>query len=345
MHRKSMAPKSGAFAVLSLLAVLATGATGATAQTPIGPASDPVVLAAGDIGQCGLQGASLTAKVLSENPGTILAVGDLAYPSGRAEDFARCYGPTWGRFKDRTYPVPGNHEYKTDDAAAYFAYWGQRAGPAGVTTPSGWRSLIPFRGQRSESAGYYSFDLGAWHIVAVNSNIDISPGSPQAAWLQADLRRSAARCKLAFFHHPLFTSGEHNGQDDLSPLLRLLHEAGVSVAINGHDHDYERFAPMDAQGRPDPDRGVRVFVVGTGGARLRPLPPERTKGSEAGSGDAWGVLKLVLHQDGYDWKFLAAQPTRFLDEGQGSCVRIGGALGQGPKEKRHPKVAFSWIGG
>lgn len=307
-------------AALCLLAALAPRGSGVLAQAPVAPDADPVVLAAGDIAECGAPGASLTARLLAHQPGTILAVGDLAYPSGRAEDFARCYAPTWGRFKDRTYPVPGNHEYKTDDAAAYFAYWGQRAGPAGVTTRSGWRSLVPFWGDRSEAAGYYSFDLGAWHVVAVNSNIDFAPGSPQASWLQADLRRSTARCKLAFFHHPLFTSGEHSGEDDLRPLLRLLGEGGVSVALSGHDHDYERFVPVNADGRPDPARGVRVFVVGTGGAHLRPVPQERVHGSEVAHGGAWGVLKLVLHRDSYDWTFLPAQPTSFADEGRSPCA-------------------------
>lgn len=323
MAARRPAGAAAAMSSIAVSAILALGAPDAIAADPSStvPGSDPVVLAAGDIADCGTRGASLTAKVLSETPGTILAVGDLAYPSGRPEDFTRCYQPTWGRFKDRTYPVPGNHEYKTDEAAGYFAYWGERAAPAGMATPSGSRSLATSSSRSRAAAGYYSFDVGAWHIVALNTNIDFSPDSPQATWLRADLRRSDALCKLAFFHHPIFTSGEHKGEDDLSPLLHLLNEGGVSVAISGHDHDYERFAPMDGQGRPDPD-GVRAFVAGTGGAHLRSLAAGRTKGSEVANDDAWGVLRLVLHKDSYDWDFLPAVPTRFVDVGQAACARI-----------------------
>jgi acid phosphatase type 7 len=268
--------------------------------------ANAVLLAAGDIGKCtdvGERGPYLTADLLARRPeATILALGDLAYGHGTAAEFANCYGPTWGRFKDRTRPVPGNHEYKTAGASGYFGYWGPQARPAGTS--------------------YYSFDLGGWHLVALDSSVDVSAGSAQARWLRSDLAGSAARCKLAFFHHPRFSSGKHGDSPEMGAIFEILYDARVSVALAGHDHDYERFAPLDPSGAVEPGRGVRQFVVGTGGAPLRALGTPRA-GSEAQDAGTKGVLQLVLRADGYDWAFLPVDGASYSDRGSGACVPMG----------------------
>jgi 3',5'-cyclic AMP phosphodiesterase CpdA len=261
-------------------------------------AEDPVVLAAGDIADCGQEGRLLTARLLDEETGAILAVGDLVYPSGTTKGFTNCYGPSWGRFRDRTYPVPGNHEYAVAGARPYYAWWGARAG---------------------SPTGYYSFDLGAWHLVALNSNLSGAEDAAQRAWLAEDLRRSPARCKLAFFHHPVFSSGFHGATGHLTPLLRALYTGRVTLALTGHDHHYERFAPLNVLGEVEPARGIRFFVVGTGGATLHSAIFD-VAGSEVRDAADWGVLKLTLHAADYDWTFLPAGKSGFHDAGHGSCV-------------------------
>lgn len=261
-------------------------------------ASPAVLYAAGDIAQCGLPGAGLTARLVVEPSAHVLAVGDLAYPDGRAEDFANCYQPTWGRFKARTLPVPGNHEYRTRGAAAYFGYFGVQA--------------MPFRG------GYYSTELGDWHVVALNSNIDLGPASAQLAWLKSDLEHSRRHCILAFWHHPRFSSGQHGDNAAIQPLWEMLQHHGVSLALSGHDHDYERFAPLDTDGRPDTRRGIRSFVVGTGGAALYTIDGVRPN-SEKRDASNWGILRLELYPDRYSWKYLTAD-GKVADQGSGECV-------------------------
>jgi hypothetical protein len=263
-----------------------------------GAADDPVVLAAGDIADCALDGRLLTAPLLEREPGAILAIGDLVYPSGRAKDFAACYAPSWGRFRDRTYPVPGNRDYASDHGRPYYAWWGARTG---------------------SPHGYYSFDLGAWHLVALNSNLTGAEEAAQRSWLAEDLRASPARCKLAFFHHTVYSSGFHGATARLTPLLRTLYEGRVSLALTGHDHHYERFAAMNVTGKVEPGRGIRFFVVGTGGAQLYPAIFD-VRGSEIRQSGTWGVLKLTLHAADYDWNFLPAGTSQFHDAGHGSCV-------------------------
>lgn len=257
-----------------------------------------VVYAAGDIAQCGLPGAALTAQLVTESDAHVLAVGDLAYPSGRDEDFANCYQPAWGRFKARTLPVPGNHEYKTANAAGYFAYFGEQA--------------RPFRG------GYYSTDLGTWHLVALNSNIDIGPGSPQLKWLEDDLARNRRSCVLAFWHYPRFSSGRHGDNPAMQGLWEALLRHRVSLAISGHDHHYERFAPLNAAGQPDARHGMRAFVVGSGGARLYAMGRPSAH-SEKHAFAQWGVLRLELGDSRYGWKFLTTD-GEVKDQGSGVCV-------------------------
>jgi hypothetical protein len=192
----------------------------------------PMVVAAGDFADCAREGDEATAGLLGGIEGTVLTLGDHAYPDGSAENFDECYDPTWGQFKDRTRPSPGNHEYETEEAQGYFGFFGKAAG--------------------DPDEGYYSYDLGAWHIVALNSNcgegeIRCGPGSPQGRWLQEDLAANDEEaCTLAYFHHPLFASGSYRpGVKRVERLWEVLYAAGVDVVLNGHDHNYQRFTPQD----------------------------------------------------------------------------------------------------
>jgi len=262
--------------------------------------TDPVVLIAGDVAQCDTPGALFTAELIKALPYPVLAAGDLAYPNGTLEEFTRCYTPTWGVFKDRTYPAPGNHDYRTPGAAGYFAYFGERAG--------------------DPAKGYYSFDLGQWHIVMLNSNRELEPGSKQLAWLAADLRQHTQQCVLAVWHHPRFSSGPHGNDARTQALWEALYQHGVSVLVTAHDHDYERFLPMNALGERDDKRGIRSFVAGTGGAKLYPLK-QRHPLSQVWQGESWGVLKLTLRAQSYDWDFLPVAGAKFQDAGTAQCVK------------------------
>lgn len=257
-----------------------------------------VLVGAGDIAGCGRETDEQTAALLDSLPGTVFTAGDNVYPDGTLDEFRRCYEPSWGRHRERTRPAPGNHEYHTRRGAGYYAYFGSRAGP--------------------EGQGYYSYDLGAWHIVALNSSASTRPGSPQERWLRADLAASTRRCTLAYWHFPRWSSGPHGNHGGVEPLWRALYEAGAEVVIQAHDHTYERFAPMGPNGTPDPERGLRSFVVGTGGARLYPLL-RRTRGSEFRFNDAHGVIRLVLHPDRYEWSFRAVARATPIDSGSGGC--------------------------
>ena len=302
-----------------VLAALALGLSLAAAA-PDPARTEPVtVLAVGDIARCRdpwwakavdpfwdvypESGAAETAALLDRLPGTVLVLGDLVYYEKTVEGYRDCYDATWGRHGERTRPVPGNHDYPAE-GAAYYAYWGARAGQAG--------------------RGYYSFELGAWHLVALNSNIDMGPESEQGRWLRADLAATRARCILAFWHHPLFTSGRHHADDRAAPVYRMLHEAGASLVLNGHGHNYERFAPQDADGRLDPERGPRSFVVGTGGAKLRELVA-REANSEVYEAGTWGILRLELYEDRYSWQFVPVDGGSFSDSGTSPCVARGNA--------------------
>ena len=239
------------FAFLSIVGAPVVSAQKTPPTAVIAKSDDPILVGAGDIASCDdLAGAYATAKLIEKMPGTVFVAGDLAYPNGSDEDFAKCYQPTWGRFKDRTRPAPGNHEYHSDGASGYNRYFGAAAG--------------------DPTKGYYSYDLGAWHILALNSECDQVGGcdaaSPQGKWLAQDLAQHPAGCTLAYFHKPLFSSGGSHGNDPLmKPLWDALYHAGADVVINGHDHNYERFAPQDPDGKLDTVHGIREFVVGSGG--------------------------------------------------------------------------------
>lgn len=268
---------------------------GPTPPNPTPPFAGPeVFVGAGDIALCG-GNQEATARQLDGIGGTVFTLGDNAYPSGTRDEFRNCYEPSWGRHKGRTRPVPGNHDYGSLNAAPYYEYFGANAGPAGL--------------------GYYSFDLGAWHIVALNSNIATGAGSAQAAWLAADLAASGARCTLAMWHHPLFTSGPNGNNGYMRELYRMLYDAGAEIVLVGHDHMYERFAPQGPDGQLDAARGMRQFVVGTGGVPLydfrAPQPNSEVRIR------AHGVMKLTLFGDRYDWEFLPVSGAG--DSGTSAC--------------------------
>jgi hypothetical protein len=260
--------------------------------------ADPVLVGAGDIASCGSLGAEETAKLLDQIPGAVFTAGDNAYLTRRIRNPFPCYDASWGRHKSRTRPVPGNHEYEGGYIDAYFDYFGAAAGERGK--------------------GYYSYDLGAWHIVALNTMIDADPGSPQGRWLAHDLSQNRRFCTLAYFHHPRFSSGPHHTSERAVDLWNALARAGVDVVISGHDHIYERFAPMDARGNVDGRNGMREFVVGTGGFSHYPIE-KAASNSEVRDNTTYGVIRLVLHDRGYEWKFVPVRGGRFSDSGTGAC--------------------------
>ena len=251
---------------------------------------------AGDIAQCANGGTpDATAKLLDGIGGTVFALGDNAYPSGRTEDYQTCYERSWGRHKLRTRPVAGNHEYDSPSGTPYYDYFGFNAGPPGV--------------------GYYSYNLGNWHVIALNSNLPVGGSSAQAAWLRNDLASNPTRCTLAYWHFPLFSSSEHGNMDMMRDFWRILYDAGADVVLSAHDHVYERFAPQTPDGAADPMRGIREFVVGTGGAP--PYPFVNVKANSEARLSTLGVLKLSLKATGYDWTFVPVSGAG--DSGSGSC--------------------------
>lgn len=263
---------------------------------PAPPTPPAVLVGAGDIGLCGHDAAARTAALLDGIDGIVFTAGDNAYPHGAREDFANCYEPWWGRHKSRTRPSPGNHDYETPGASAYFEYFGSRAGPPGL--------------------GYYRFTAGAWVVFSLNSNVPAGSGSAQLSWLRHELQTNPAQCTAAIWHHALRSSGEHGDVPHMRDVWRTLHQFGADVVISAHNHLYERFAPLDADARPSTG-GMRQFVVGTGGSD-HDVPGPRSQGSEV-LALTWGVLKLTLREDSYDWEFLPAAGETFRDFGSAPC--------------------------
>lgn len=267
----------------------------------------PIFVGAGDIANCGTPYAEATAALLDGIPGTIYTIGDTAYFSGTVQEFADCFAPTWGRHRTRIKPVPGNHDYQTPGAAGYYTYFGSAASPLDQNCTSGCK-------------GYYSYELGTWHIIALNSEIPVGAGSEQEQWLRQDLAAHPAPCTLAYWHKPRFSSGEHGNNADYSALWSALYASGADVILNGHDHDYERFAPQNPFGEAD-GRGLRQFVVGTGGTDLRPFT-QLQPNSAVRAADSWGVLQLTLHERSYDWAFIPIAGQSFRDAGSSDCVTL-----------------------
>jgi hypothetical protein len=297
--------------VLSSVAWLSSAAPSASqsASAKSEPADQVAILVgAGDIVGCrNPQGSLATAKLIEKIPGTVFAAGDLVYDALTVGQFQNCYGRSWGKFKDRTRPAPGNHEYREYNAAPYFQYWAGQAGPAGK--------------------GYYSYELGAWHVVVLNTNCEAislggcGSGSPQDNWLRQDLADHRGSCIVAYGHHALFSSGifrSHAVHPELKRLWEDLYAAHADVILAGHEHSYERFAPQDPEGRSDPQHGIREIVVGTGGRSHDPLGLA-TPNSEVRNYDTYGVLKLTLSAQDYAWEFIPEEGRTFRDSGSGVC--------------------------
>jgi len=263
---------------------------------PDGSAKD-VLIGAGDIASCQSLGDEETATRLDEIDGTVFTAGDNAYFHGSEQEFASCYAPTWGRHKWRTRPAVGNHEYETDGGAPYYRYFGAAAGDSGK--------------------GYYSYEIGSWHIIVINSVIDVAPGSPQEQWLRADLASHPTLCTAAYWHYPLFSSGLYE-ETVIKPIWQALYEAGADVVISGHDHLYERFAPQTPDGLADLERGIRQFTIGTGGYGHHRVG-EVAANSQVRNTDTYGLLKLTLLDGRYEWEFIPVHGGRFFDRGSYDC--------------------------
>jgi hypothetical protein len=303
--KKGVAPRRWRWLPAALLVppLVTLGMPDARAETTASP--DPVVIAAGDIAMCQTTGDEETAQLIDSLPGTVLPLGDLAYQDGSKADFDNCYTPSWGRFKDRSKPVLGNHEYVQKGAAPYFEYWGAGAG---------------------DPRGYYSYELGPWHVVALNSNCSdvggCSKGTPMEQWLRDDLAAHPANCILAVWHHPRFfspskqptTSKLEAVDKKMQAFWADLYAAGVDVVVNGHRHVYERFARQNPDGAADPN-GIRQFVVGTGGGPHDRFAGPVAPNSEIRKADTYGVLQMTLRPDGYDWRFVAVPGDPFADTG------------------------------
>jgi len=313
---------------LSLTGRASTGTTGNDTATVYvdAPGTPEVFIGAGDIGECDKVHSGKTAAVIDTTAGTVFTLGDNAYPNSQAGDFTRTDGPgcwanTWGRFKKRIHPTPGNHEYGLRDttAAGYFGYFGVAA--------------------HEQPTGWYSYDVGAWHIIVLNSNFLESQAlgrvlniDTQLAWLSADLAAHPATCTLAMWHHPHFSSGPTHGAhpeetQPTKPLWDTLYAHGADVILSAHEHNYERFAPQTSDGTADPTNGIREFVAGTGGGGYDTLATTTLPNSEASTTEH-GVLKLTLTPGSYHWEFIPTSgplgeldPSTFTftDSGTASC--------------------------
>jgi hypothetical protein len=264
----------------------------------------PVVAAAGDIACApgsvvgtACQHKAVSDKLLADTEvGTVLALGDLQYPSGTLDAFKRSYAPTWGRLKSKTKPVPGNHEYNTTGAAGYYDYFGAQAG--------------------NRSKGYYSFDVGAWHFVALNSERDTGASGAQVAWLKADLRAHPKKCVAAFFHAPRWSSGEHGGTTRVAAFVKELYAANADLMLSGHDHNYERFHPLNPSGVRDDARGIVQIVSGLGGKSQRTVTAKAT--SAAANRSSYGYSRLVLHAGSADITYVSAVGS-YTDSSKLTC--------------------------
>jgi hypothetical protein len=258
--------------------------------------ADPTLLAVGDIADCDSDGDEATAALLDRLPGIVATLGDTVYDSGTPEEFAQCYAPTWGRHKSRTRPAVGNHEYLTAEAAGYFGYFD----PVVQTS-------------------YYSYELGSWHIVVLNSNCSKVGGchqdSPQEQWLREDLAANPTACTLAYWHHPRFSFGKYDDNEATRRLWQALYEAGAEIVLAGHDHNYQRYAPQTWSGTRDEARGIREFVVGTGGRSHYALRSDARR--LAGTDQAFGVLRLTLHPTSFDFQFVPEAGSSYRDSGTG----------------------------
>lgn len=257
-----------------------------------------VLVGAGDIAWCSSTGDEATAALLDGITGTVFTTGDNVYESGTPAEFANCYEPSWGRHRARTLPAPGNHDWRTTNAQGYRDYFGFGPGPL-----------------------WYSYNLAGWHVIVLDSNCDkvggCGPGSPQHTWLLNDLAADTHACTVAIWHAPRFSSGAHGSSTATEAFWKALYQDGAELIVNGHDHNYERFAPQTPAAVADPN-GIRQFVVGTGGKTLRSFG-STVPNSEIRNSDTFGVLKLSLSPGQYSWRFLPAAGRTFSDAGSGTC--------------------------
>lgn len=274
--------------------------TGGGTTPPTGQTA--VVVGAGDIGMCGADGSTplpsvaATARLVAGLQGQVILAGDIAYLHGSAANFRDCFNPSWGQFRNRWRPVPGNHEYETPGAAPYFAYFGQDAGPDGT--------------------GYYAFMAGDWLVLMLNSNIPAGRGSAQFEFARLQLEAQRTPCTLAVWHHPLFTSGPNGPNVFMRDMWSLLETANAEVVLTGHDHLYERFARQTAAGVADPAKGVREFVAGTGGAELYSFV--RTSANSELRIAQHGVVRFTLKPAQFEWEFLTTNGA-VVDSGLDTC--------------------------
>jgi hypothetical protein len=301
----------GSIVVLAVSACAGTGSADVASVTSGAPATGHAkhtIVAVGDIAcpanrkptadECAQT--SVAKRVTAISPAAVLLLGDVQYDFGRLHDFRTSFGKSWGGLRKYWHPVPGNHEYFTPHASGYFDFFGKQAG-----NPSG---------------GYYSYDVSGWHVVALNSNCDVlscSPDSPQGVWLKNDLAQNQSKCVAAYWHHPLYSSGEHGNNAFVKPFWQALLAAHADLVLNGHDHDYERFAPQNADGAADPANGIREFVVGTGGRSHYGIAARKPNSEFAQSG-AFGALALKLSKGGYKWNFTDVA-GKSLDHGSAGC--------------------------
>ena len=313
---------SGISAVSPAVATPAASPSGATTPSSIpvaspspsassGPSTepspstpDPVLVGVGDIATCDHNDDEQTAALVARLEGIVFTLGDNAYDRGSTAEFNDCYDPSWGRVKDRTeFPVAGNHDWDTRNAAGYREYFGKVATPNGQT--------------------WYSRDVGAWHVIVLDANCTAlaggcRPGSPQLRWLRQDLAASDATCTLAMWHQPRFSSGEHGNDKSVAPFWDALYAGGADLIVNGHDHDFERFAPQDPDGNRDDARGIVEIVAGTGGGEMRSMA-HTVANSIVRKGRLLGVLQVTLHPDGWDSRFIPTDGYSFTDESHGTC--------------------------
>lgn len=258
---------------------------------------DAVFVGAGDIGDCNHDGARRTGRLLDGIPGTVFMLGDGAYPRGSAEDYDKCYDPYWGRHRSRTRPVAGNHDYDEPGSPGFLGYFAGQIGEGGRT--------------------YYRFQLGAWQVYALDSNIPAGESSSQYQWLATELAQNVSKCTLAYWHHPVRSSSRGGDQDEMKAIWALLADRGADLVLSAHDHVYERFAPMNASFGFDA-RGMRLLNAGTGGGRFYTFNEPRPL-SEVRIEQTWGVLKLTLSNDGYAWEFIPVSGGAASDSGADAC--------------------------
>jgi hypothetical protein len=282
--------------VLACMAAVLTAVPGASKTETV------TLVGAGDIAGCDFKDDRKTAKLVGKIGGTVFTLGDNVYPDGTRQQFRECYDPTWGKYKERTRPTAGNHDYNTTGAKPYFNYFRWRAG---------------------RPTGYYSYDRGSWHIVVLNSICEEVGGcgkrSAQGRWLRSDLAQNPTKCTLAYFHDPLYASGREHDSPQVRPFWDKLYNQHADVILSGNAHRYERFARITPSGERSSARGIRQFIVGTGGTAQGTIKGPDEPRMQAKKVGTPGVLKLKLGSGFYKWKFVPVEGRNYTDSGRARC--------------------------